>query len=167
MGMKPFFALFDDLAFQEMRVAHLHGYPNLPDGEYGFLELYCDDPQCDCQRVMINVVSNTVEPMTLAVINYGWHEPTFYAQWAKNPKLGAKMSGAALDPLNQQSQYAEALLHLFEQVIQDRAYVERLQRHYLMFKVKLLEQQPQQKQIQRKSPKQKPKAKPVRKRKLK
>ena len=62
------------------------------------------------------------------------------------------MAGPALDPLNPQSQYAGALLRLFEQAIKDHAYVERLQRHYRMFKLKLFEQQPRQKPMQRKSP---------------
>ncbi|MFO7631296.1 MAG: hypothetical protein R6W76_02095 [Caldilinea sp.] len=162
-----FVTYFGDLAVQETRVAHLRGYPGLPDGEYGFMELYCDDPQCDCQRVLINVVSNTVRPPVLAVINYGWRTPAFYARWSTSPELGDKMSGAALDPLNAQSQYAEPLLRLFEQIVKDPAYVQRLQRHYAMFKTKLLEQQSAPKQTRQQSPNRKPKAKAARKRKSK
>ena len=167
MGMKLFFHYFGDFALQETRVAHLQGHPDLPDGDYGFLELYCDDPQCDCQRVLINVMSNATEPPLLAVINYGWQPPAFYAKWSSSPELAGQMAGAALDPLNPQSQYAGALLRLFEQVIEDHAYVERLQRHYRMFKQKLFEQQPRQKPMQRKSPQRKPKVKSARKRKSK
>ncbi len=29
----------------------------LPRGEYGFLELYCDEPGCDCRRMMIDRVA--------------------------------------------------------------------------------------------------------------
>jgi len=29
--------------------------PGIPDGEYGFVELYCDEPDCDCRRVVIDI----------------------------------------------------------------------------------------------------------------
>ena len=45
------------------------------------------------------------------------------------------MAGATLDPLNPQSEYSGALLNLFQEVLAaDPEYVQRLQRHYKMFK---------------------------------
>jgi hypothetical protein len=42
---------------------------------------------------------------------------------------------ASLDPINPPSQYATVLLDLFRQVVvKDRAYVDRLKRHYTLFK---------------------------------
>ncbi|MGB5060998.1 MAG: hypothetical protein WBO48_20015 [Candidatus Promineifilaceae bacterium] len=31
--------------------------PFLPDGEYGLLEAYCNEPGCDCRRVMFTLLT--------------------------------------------------------------------------------------------------------------
>lgn len=132
--MTPFYSRFRELAFNEMRSATIRGRRDLPDGEYGFLELYCDDPACDCRRVLINVVTPKGSQV-LATINYGWESIEFYTEWMHgDKKLGREMQGASLDFLNPQSQYADALLNLFKWVLEDQAYVERLKRHYMLFK---------------------------------
>jgi hypothetical protein len=125
-----------------MRSVTARGRRDLPDGQYGFLELYCDDPGCDCRRVIINVVTPT-GPQTLATINYGWESIEFYTQWMHGDKeLAREMQGATLDFLNPQSQHADALLNLFKWVLEDQAYVERLKKHYALFKSALLPQRP-------------------------
>jgi len=43
----------------------------LPAGNYGFIELYCDEPGCDCRRVFLNVVSERRRKIE-AVIAWGW-----------------------------------------------------------------------------------------------
>ena len=30
---------------------------NLPAGDYGFPEMFCDEPGCDCRRVLFSVIS--------------------------------------------------------------------------------------------------------------
>ena len=137
MAMTPFYTRFRDLAFQEMRVATVQGRSDMPDDEYGFLELYCDEPDCDCRRVIINVISRTDGPKVWATINYGWESPEFYVRWARYAEAAQDMAGAVLDPLNPQSRYSSALLKLFEFVLEDEAYVDRLKRHYQMFKAAL------------------------------
>jgi hypothetical protein len=140
--MVPFYTRFRELALNEMRSATVRGRSDLPDGEYGFLELYCDDPDCDCRRVIINVVTPT-GPETLATINYGWENIEFYTQWMHGDKILARgMQGATLDILNPQSRHADALLNLFEWVLEDQAYVERLKKHYALFKSSLRQQRP-------------------------
>jgi hypothetical protein len=52
----------------------------------------------------------------------------------RSKELAAEATGATLDPLNPQTKYSPALLRLFEAVLQDPAYVERLKRHYALFK---------------------------------
>lgn len=47
-------------------------------------------------------------------------------------------AGASLDPLNVQTPYSAALLGLFEELLADPAYVERLKRHYTMFKAAIV-----------------------------
>ncbi len=134
MAMTPFYTRFRDLAFQEMRAATVQGRSDIPDDEYGFLELYCDEPDCDCRRVVINVISQTGGPKVWATINYGWESPEFYVRWAGYAAAAQDMAGAVLDPLNPQTRYSSALLRLFEFVLEDEAYVDRLKRHYQMFK---------------------------------
>ena len=46
-----------------------------------------------------------------------------------------EIRGASLDPLQPQSRYAEQFLDLFRELLMpDHGYVERLARHYRMFK---------------------------------
>ena len=138
MPMVPFYTRFRDLAFKEMRSATIRGMPGLPDGEYGFLELYCDEPACDCRRVVIDVIAPTTGPKIWATINYGWESLEFYEKWIRDKETARECYGATLDPLNPQTEYSDALLRLFNQVLQDEAYVERLKRHYQLFKSDLL-----------------------------
>jgi hypothetical protein len=115
-GLVPFFRLFPAQAVAETRVITTHSHSDLPDDEYGILEAYCDDPTCDCRRVMLNVVArrqNTV----LASISYGFDRED-------------ELAGPFLDPLNRQSRYADSLLALVSQVLVDPAYVARLRAHY-------------------------------------
>jgi hypothetical protein len=139
MAMIPFYTRFRDLAFKEMRSATVRGRPGLPNGEYGFLELYCDEPGCDCRRVMIDVITPTSGPKIWATINYGWESLEFYEQWMRNKETAHELYGAMLDPLNPQTGYSNALLQLFNQILQDETYVERLKRHYHLFKTDLIE----------------------------
>ena len=105
-------------------------FNDLPDGEYAFLESYCNEVDCDCRRVMINVISRKKRNKIFAVINYGRESAGFY-----RGRTGDKdMKGPFLDPLNKQTKYAPALLDVFESVLQDKDYVSRLRKHYKMFK---------------------------------
>lgn len=100
MAMVPFHTRFRDLAAREMRSATVRGMPGIPDGEYGFLELYCDEPDCDCRRVVIYVVSPTTGSKTWATINYGWENVEFYEKWMRDKETARECQGAMLDPLN-------------------------------------------------------------------
>lgn len=134
MAMVPFYTRFRELASREMRSATIRGWEDLPDGEYGFLELYCDDSQCDCRRVLIQVIARSEPASAWATINYGWESEAFYFRRLGNAELAKECTRPTLDPLNPQSPYAPAALRLFEIVVQDQAYVQRLQRHYALFK---------------------------------
>jgi hypothetical protein len=143
MSMAPFHTRFRDLAARETRSVTVRGTPGLPDGEYGFIEFYCNDPGCDCRRVVINVVCSTTGPKIWASINFGWESLDFYERWMGDKESAREAQGAMLDPFNQQSPYSQALLELLNQVcLADPAYVERLKRHYDLFKAKLHRQTP-------------------------
>lgn len=116
----PFHKYFPDMARAECRAATVFGRDDLPDDEYGLLESYCDDPACDCRRVMLNVASRKQNEI-LATVNFGF-DP-------KDP-----LRGPFLDPLNPQSKHAPALLKLVAAILKDRQYVDRLERHYRLVK---------------------------------
>jgi len=135
--MAPFFSRFPELAARETRtVKLLEPFAGLPAGEYGFLELYCNEPTCDCRRVLFQVCRADRPNKVLATINYGWESEDFYAQWLHGDRESAReLASADLDPLNTQSKLSPALLELFRQILlEDRAYIDRLRRHYGMFK---------------------------------
>ncbi len=136
MAMVPFCTRFRSLAFREMRTVLVRGWHSLPDGEYGFLEFYCNENGCDCRRVILQVVTPDTGTKAWASINFGWERPAFYKKWMSGDANAAEgMAGAMLDPLNPQTKHSTALLGLFRDVVlRDSAYVQRLKRHYEIFK---------------------------------
>ena len=134
-----------EVAKRETRVLETR-YPRdgLPAGSYGYLELYCADPTCDCRRVLLQVRAEAQPKTVLATINYGWESVAFYTQLLPGyPKLVRQLKQASLDPLIPQSRFAPLFLRLFQTVVlQDRAYIQRLQRHYAMFKQHLAQEPP-------------------------
>ena len=88
------------------------------------------------RRVVLQVWSKDQPGTALATINFGWETEDFYTRWMHGDRESARQVRQAwLDPLNPQSDIAEALLRLFQEVIlADKDYVARLGRHYAMFK---------------------------------
>jgi hypothetical protein len=119
----PFFQVDPDLAAKETRTVTLfEPRDGIPSGTYGLIESYCPDPDCDCRRVMINVVEEKRPTRYLASIGYGFDRE-------------AEDAGPYLDALNEQCAYAEALMRLVQDVaLSDRRYVARLERHYELVK---------------------------------
>lgn len=121
MYLIPFDLLFPEIAHQETRSLTLNGQPGIPDSTYGLLESYCPDPKCDCQRVMLNIVSHR-EQKQVASISYGFDRLD-------------EDAGPYLDPLNPQSPYSQALLNVIAGHLEaDHAYVLRLKAHYALVK---------------------------------
>lgn len=123
--MLPFDAVFPDLAKNEVRVIHAVRHDRLPKGTYLFRELYCTEPRCDCRRVLLHVC--WVEGVrVVATISYAFEPP-------KPPSDDPPQM--YLDPLNPQSDVSGVLFGMFEEMIRtDRAYHDRLVRHYEMWK---------------------------------
>jgi hypothetical protein len=135
MPMIPFLERFPELGARETRSVTATGRQDLPDGEYGFLELYCDEPGCDCRRVMIDVLRpETGWSKIWATISYGWENLDFYRKWGGPDSHPIEIKGPYLDPLNPQTKYSSALLNLFRFLLQSPEYVERLKRHYHVFR---------------------------------
>jgi hypothetical protein len=122
--MVAFHLLFPEVARLETRALIVLPINSLglPPDTYGLVDLYCEEPGCDCRRVMLNVLAEKAR-QHVATINHGF-EPS--------PLDPAQ---TFLDPLNPQSDLAPRLLELVkEQVLKDEDYVARLHRHYQMFK---------------------------------
>jgi len=119
----PFFQVDPDLAARETRTTTLfEPRDGIPAGSYGLIEVYCPDPDCDCRRVMINVVEKEHPGHFLASIGYGFDRE-------------GEDAGPYLDPLNEQCSYAGALMRLVQEVaLSDPLYVSRLERHYDLVK---------------------------------
>lgn len=135
MAVRAFFTRHHDLAFRETRVLTVLPGKEVPADEYGFLEFYCDDGSCDCRRVMIKVLGRRSGDQAWATISYGWETPAFYRNWGGAGFADVEsLCRPMLDPLNPQSAHADYFLAVFEDLIKDQSYVERLQRHYEMFR---------------------------------
>ncbi len=135
--MASFARQFPDLAARETRtLVILDPDKDVEPGQYGFLELYCVDRKCDCRRALIEVRPAAEPERVLALINFGWESEDFYARWMRGDRESAReIAGASLDFLHPQSRYAPYFLNLFQTLlVPDRSYVERLARHYAMFK---------------------------------
>ncbi|MEA1969065.1 MAG: hypothetical protein U9N77_12710 [Thermodesulfobacteriota bacterium] len=144
--MKPFYTEFYELAEAETRYFVTKGDPELPDGSYGFVELFCEKPNCDCHRVSISVFCDTGPDKILATLGYGWKNEQFYEKFLGGSDFFLKQDsfkGPYLDPLHPQSEYSQKLLLIFKSMVKDKDYEARLERHYLLFKEAISKKQPQ------------------------
>ena len=123
--MMPFDNVFPDIARNEARAILAPEADALPRGTYLFRELYCNEPNCDCRRVLLHV--HWVEGKRIAAtINYAF-EPS-------KPPFDDEPQ-TFLDPMNPQSDSSEVLFDMFQEMIEsDRAYHDRLVHHYEMWK---------------------------------
>ncbi len=146
--MTPFHSLFPELAQREVRCVHLVREPGsapelaLPPDEYIYLEFYCEDLQCDCRRVFLQVISRGQPGKVFASISYGWEKESFYRKrmpWDPDDARGTVRG--ELDLLNEQSEFAQNFLELFQQVVLDEPYRLRLRRHYRLFREEVARRQ--------------------------
>lgn len=129
---------FPEIAECETRTITLidSSHFNLPPAHYSFLDMFCDEPGCDCRRVFFSVVSSLKNDVK-AVIAWGWEDQDFYKKWmgVNAPHVIKDLMGPVLNLASPQSDIAPALLKLFQLVLlQDTAYIERVKQHYVMFR---------------------------------
>jgi hypothetical protein len=139
MPFELFYARFPEIARRETRHVEVLDDDNiwmLPAAEYDFHEMFCDEPNCDCRRVFLSVTSSR-NSKTEAVIGYGWEPKSFYRRWFKqgSEEEISCLQGPELNLLSPQGKHADEILELFKDVLQkDRAYIERIKRHYRIFR---------------------------------
>jgi len=141
--------LIPELAMKETRtiIVFEGNKYGVPPAEYALIEMYCNEKDCDCRRVYITVVSS-VANAAVAVLTYGWASEKHYVKWVSH---GAHkdiseldefdqyavrfMRSANLSDANKQSKIAHLVLQMVkENAFQDRDYVDRLKRHYKLFR---------------------------------
>jgi hypothetical protein len=139
--MTPLHSILPELAAREVRCVHIGAGPDFapgsgpPPDEYAYLEFYCEDLNCDCRRVFLEVVPKSQPGKVFASISYGWENEAFYRKrmpW--NPNAAKRTVRGELDAINEQSEFAAGFLELFRKVVLDEEYRLRLQRHHQLFR---------------------------------
>jgi len=106
---------------EETRHLLVFNHPELPEDKYALNETYCADPDCDCRRVQLQIVSARRRER-LATIVYAFSDGPDETPDGLNPYI---------EPAVRQGRHAEALLDLVTELIEtDADYAERLERHY-------------------------------------
>jgi hypothetical protein len=112
--------------------------PQLPDGEYRFIDMYCTDPSCDCRKTMIQVLHNGA---FVSTINFGWEPRAFYEEWMGDKwddEIMPRMDGASIDITSPDRVAPEGILGLFNALLDER-WVGIIKKHYWLVKAKLRE----------------------------
>lgn len=141
--MIPFHRLFPEIAARETRCVQVGPSSDpdkervLPADEYAFVEFYCEEPGCDCRIVFLEVIRKNDPDRVLATIDYGWEKESYYRNYFFEDDEARQTVCGNLDPINEQSEFAEEFLALFQNTVLDVPYSLRLRRHYRMFKEEL------------------------------
>ena len=137
MPFRLFHDFFPEIAEKETRSVFLPmAQGGLPAGGYAFKEMFCDEPGCDCRRAFF-LVDTSFRDGVEAVIAWGWEDLEFYRAWMKyGDKAEAKhLQGPELNIGSPETSLAPHLLKLFREVLlQDVDYIERVKRHYRIFR---------------------------------
>ncbi len=131
--MEPFNLRFEDTAKKETRCIFLPegSKYKLPAGDYFFVESYCNDPDCDCRRVFLNVVHNND---IVATIGFGWESLEYYRRWM-DKEHAKDLKGPVLQTEGTNTKYSKEALKLFSEILlEDDIYMKRIKQHYEMFK---------------------------------
>jgi hypothetical protein len=140
MSFSLFHDFFPELAEKETRSVSILGEAawDLPPGNYALLEMFCDEVSCDCRRVMFYVISDRYQNME-TVVSYGWESYDFYAKWLNedNPEIVQCLIGPCLNVGSPQSQLSPRILEMVRFVLEDGAFVDRVKRHYQMFRERI------------------------------
>lgn len=140
MMFQSFNDVFPAIAEKETRIITLlsNNKYGLPADSYLFVELFCNDPKCDCRRAMFQVFSLSNNE-SLATICWGWESASFYVKWLglNDKEMIKELKGPALNTGSYQSAKATILLKLFsELLLPDAAFTMRVKEHYSTFKRK-------------------------------
>jgi hypothetical protein len=142
MPFAHFHELFPEVAREETRsLVLVNSDVGLHRGTYMLAEMFCNEAGCDCRRALLQVwtdgglAGGAVD--LAATVSFAWEPEAFYRKWASFPLSKddvAELTGPALQRMAPQSDMAEELLPLVRAALRDRDYVERIVRHYAMYR---------------------------------
>jgi len=132
MSVIAYFEAFPQKTPTELRnVTFPEGCGSIPAGVFLFMEYFCTDLSCNCERVIIKVLhlrsKSDQRPREVATISYTW-SPGADETWRKtNPEF----SNPFLDPFHRQASCAQELLEFWSDMVErDNVYAQRLKTHY-------------------------------------
>ena len=135
MPFVPLGEMYPEVAPSETRVITIMRDDDvLPKGEYGYVEMFCDEPNCNCRRTIISVMNDKGD--SLALIGFGWGTKTQYQKWMRGPISNSEykeLRGPCHHDGKIPSKYADFFLGFFKQVLmKDLKYIDRIKKHYRM-----------------------------------
>lgn len=117
----------------QIRSVVLAGDPNLPSGEYTFIDTYCTDNTCDCRKTIIQIFH---EKKLVSIVSFGWESPKFYLRWLKSTKdrkLAKEMSGLSIDFSSPNRVSPEGILQLLNHLL-DEKWISMLKENYRLIR---------------------------------
>jgi hypothetical protein len=139
MAHIPLFYVLPDVAIKESRSLIVDDNTSrLPLGTYSFIELFCDDPGCDCRDVVIEVICRG-QGSPLATMRYGWEDFEYYRKFIGANEINDEVIDRKAPALtgDGQSEYADILFRVFRDFIKNEGYVKRIEKHYFQFKAEI------------------------------
>lgn len=131
MRLIAFIDVAGQRAFEELQTVFVPSGGAVPSGPYAFLEHYCVDAECDCQRAILSVVRHDAPGLVLATLGFEWERTGSGRVEPERATRDHEFAILTLEPSAPQSTHAPALLELFRQLVRSEpAFVERLRRHY-------------------------------------
>ena len=113
----------------QVRTVKIAQSPELPDGQYSFIDCYCIEPECDCRKTMIQVTHNG---RLVSIINYGWESPEFYKNWMGSDDefhSMPEMYGASIDITSPDLVNPIGMLALFNALLNEK-WIANFKRYY-------------------------------------
>jgi hypothetical protein len=145
MFFSDFLAHFPKIAKKETKVLTIDGpekaVGTLPNGEYYYIFLYCNDPKCDCRRLMLQVrlVKDDGSITYMCTMSFGWEPLAYYKK--EFPTFGLKelelFKGPCIDPHQTNTEYSDFFLDLFKTFLESKEYRHTIIRSYARFKWKI------------------------------
>lgn len=125
-ALEAFSTHFPELAKEETRFIWAFGRQIDIDPPFELREFYCNNPECDCERVTLGVVDHRDPSDTIVSVSYAFNRET-------DP-----YPGPDIDPLNRATAEGRKLFPLICKILEtDADYVKRLNRHYWMIQKKV------------------------------
>ncbi len=134
----PFFKVFpEDAEIKTRKIMLVQDTFGLPKGKYFLVENYCADKECDCRKVMINVVTMDGKFTILGTVGFGWEDARYYKKWLNDDHLGEEMVGAYIEAGGIQTGMEKECLDLVKNSLRDSKFVDLIKKRYSIFKEKI------------------------------